>query len=76
MTLLDTYKINRLIQKEPPSGVNVSTLLFKRSPKSTEGGLILNKKIIKIFFNCMKINNKSVRIKTYCLLKRLINKNK
>lgn len=69
------YKIKALMSKKPPTGVNVSALFHKRSPKSSEGGEILNKKLMTVFFKCMKINNKYVRIKTYCFLKRLINKN-
>lgn len=46
----------------------------KRSPKSKEGGRIYNKKIIQIFINCFSIKDIHTRVKTYCLLNRLINK--
>lgn len=42
--------------------------------KSKEGGRIYNRKIIFIYRNCMKIYHWQTGLKTYCMLKRLINK--
>ena len=44
------------------------------SPKSMEAGRVFNQKIRVIFWNCMKIKHTQTRVKTYCLLNRLINK--
>lgn len=72
--ITEREKLDRLIRKEKPSGINCTTLVYKPSPKSKEAGIIHNKKIISIFMNCSKIKHTKIRIKTYQLLKRLVNK--
>jgi hypothetical protein len=69
----EMYKLSQLITKNKPSGVDVTPLFWKRSPKSREGGKIHNNKILSIFMKCFSITHKSTRIKTYSMLNRLIN---
>lgn len=70
-----TYKGVRLISRAKPVGIDYSRLINRsHSPKSREGGKIYNTKIIGIFANCMTIKNQTTRVKTYTMLKRLINK--
>jgi len=42
------------------------------SRKSTEGGRLYNRKLIQVFKNCLIILKRPR--KTYCMIKRLINK--
>lgn len=43
-------------------------------PKSKEGGKVFNSKTINIFLNCINMLSPKTRLKTYCMIKRLINK--
>ncbi len=71
---IEMEKIRRYINHEAPIGNYYTTLFWKRSPKSREGGKIYNMKIVPIFKKCFQIRDRYTRVKTYSLLKRLINR--